>query len=748
MRLLILSLVLLASQLRAASEAPVAATRASRYFEIGVIQLPGDSDPQIGGIDALPNGQLMVSFHRGEVMCYDPRGKTWKLFASGLHEPLGVLVEPDGSVLVMQRPELTRLRDTDGDGVADRYETVWDGFGLSGNYHEFAFGPVRAADGRVFVSLNLASNGSGIYNEIRGAWSPVGMPRERFEAGDWKGAAAKEAGRMFSRVPWRGWVMAIDVAKGEATPWAAGFRSPDGLGVDAAGRLFVSDNQGDWRGTSEVHVVPAGGFHGNPGSLVWRRDWDGTEPMKVPVERLNTLRTRAAINVPYGTYGNSPTQIVTIPSTPAWGPWGGQLLMGEMNESRLFRLLPEEVDGVWQGACVALVDAPALRHGLHRLAFVGDTLYIGHQHQRWVGGEGLSTLRPTGAIAFDVVTVHLGTGGFRFEFTRPLSAAAATSKPWRVRRYRYAYHAAYGSPELDRTDVAVGQVKLSADAKTAELKLPELAPDFIYDFDLSDLAATDGENVLNPHLAYTVNRLVPATPPNTLTGAERVAGWTLLWDGHSFTGWRQAEAGRPASTGWSIAEGVLTVEPGSSTAAGRNNLLTTENFSAFELSFEFLLTPAANSGVKYLVQNVRNGARLIDVGAEYQLLDDERHPDAKRGVDGDRTLGSFYDVVARRAVPTRGAPIVGAWQHGRIVVRPNGEVEHWLNGEKIVEYVRSSPDFHARVAKSAYAKFPLFGEALTGPILLQDHGDRVSFRSLKVKRLSSDTPAAVTPRTP
>src|SRR5262249_52736057 len=153
--------------------------------------------------------------------------------------------------------------------------------------------------------------------------------------------------------------------------------------------LLVNDNQGDWRGTSEVHFVERDRFYGHPASLVWRQNWDGSEPLKLPLSDLNARRTRPAIQIPYGTYGNSPTQMVVIPKTDSWGPFGGQLLMGEMNYARLFRLLPEQVDGVWQGACVALLDAPALKAGLHRLAFVGDTLYIGRTHLVWAGGEGI-----------------------------------------------------------------------------------------------------------------------------------------------------------------------------------------------------------------------------------------------------------------------------------------------------------------------------------------------------------------------
>ena len=342
--------------------------------------------------------------------------------------------------------------------------------------------------------------------EIRGEWSPVGLPREKFYGGEWR-KVNKDAGRMYSRVAWRGWVMEIDPATGAGTPFASGFRSPDGLGFDSRGNLLVSDNQGDWRGTSELFIVKRDGFYGHPASLVWRKDWDGTDPLKVPVARLDQLRTPAAIWFPYGTYANSPTQMMTIPKTPAWGPFGGQLLIGEMNVPKILRILPEEVDGVWQGATVAFIASDAVKRGLHRFVFIGDTLYCGRTHLSWAGAEGISTVQSTGRFPFDPLDMHVTPHGFRFDFTEPLDAAATDSALWPAQRYRYAYHAAYGSPEMEKADVAAVRVKLSNGGKTAEVELPEMKTDFIYDFDLSKLRAASGAAPLNPRIAYTLRRV-------------------------------------------------------------------------------------------------------------------------------------------------------------------------------------------------------------------------------------------------
>jgi len=475
------------------------------FFTVTPVLTPPLVDPQVGGMDVTADGRLVVAFHRGEVGIYTPKTQDWKIFAQGLHEPLGVLVEKDGSILVMQRPELTRLRDTTGAGVADSYETVWDGFGMSGNYHEFAFGPVRGPNGKLYVTLNLASNGGSIREEIRGEWSPIGVPREKFYT-DWKNARGS-VGRMYSRVAWRGWVMEVDPATGIAAPFASGMRSPDGINFDSQGNLLVSDNQGDWRGTCELFIVKRGGFYGHPASLVWRKDWDGTEPLKVPVARLDELRTPAAIWFPYGSYANSVTQMLTIPKTPAWGPFGGQMLIGEMNAAKIFRMLPEEVDGVWQGATVALMDSPEIKRGLHRFAFIGDTLYAGRTHLSWAGGEGISAIKPTGRIPFDPLTMRVTPKGFRFEFTEALDPGAGDPALWSARRYAYAYHPTYGSPEINKADVRPVSVKLSADRKTAEVELSAMTVDSIYDFDLAKIKSATGAGPLNPHIAYTLRRV-------------------------------------------------------------------------------------------------------------------------------------------------------------------------------------------------------------------------------------------------
>lgn len=474
------------------------------FYKVTEVKAPPGVDPQVGGLCAMPDGRMAAVFHRGEVAFYHPAKKEWSIFAEGLHEPLGVLNEPDGSLLVMQRAELTRLRDTKGTGRADSFETVWDGFGMTGNYHEFAFGPVRNAQGKLYVGLNLASSGDTVHEEVRGQWLNVGLDRQAFY-GDWK-TNSKLAGRMYSRVPWRGWIMELDPANGKVTPFASGFRSPDGLGFDAYGQLVVSDNQGDWRGTSELHVVQKGGFYGHPASLPWRSDWGKQPPLETPMEKLNKLRTPAAVWFPHMSYANSPTQMVRIPETPAWGPYGGQLVIGEMNVSKLLRLTTEQVKGVWQGACYPFIEMKDLKPGLHRLAFLGNQLWVGRTHLTWAGGENLGVVEPTGALPLDALEINLTRTGFKIRFTRSLAPSCNQVSMWAIRRYTYAYHEEYGSPELKEKWVIPSDVILSEEGRCAEIFTTELDEDFVYDFYFDKLRSAKGDAPLNVRAAYTLRR--------------------------------------------------------------------------------------------------------------------------------------------------------------------------------------------------------------------------------------------------
>ncbi len=229
---------------------------------------------------------------------------------------------------------------------------------------------------------------------------------------------------------------------------------------------------------------------------------------------------------------------------------------------------------------------------------------------------------------------------------------------------------------------------------------------------------------------YVVNNL-----DNQLTEYEEENGWKLLFDGNSSTGWRGAKLDAFPEKGWTIQDGVLTIEAsdgGESTNAG--DIVTEEKYSAFDLSFDFKLTEGANSGVKYFV-TLSEETKGSAIGLEYQILDDAKHPDAKQGINGNRTLASLYDLITAEKQERFLKPI-GEWNKGRVVVYPDNKVEHYLNGIKVVEYQRGSEDYRNLVAGSKYKVFENFGEAEEGHLLLQDHGDKVSFKSIKIKTLN------------
>lgn len=232
-----------------------------------------------------------------------------------------------------------------------------------------------------------------------------------------------------------------------------------------------------------------------------------------------------------------------------------------------------------------------------------------------------------------------------------------------------------------------------------------------------------------PKSIYVVN-----LTPNTLSTQEKANGYKLLFDGKTNAGWIGAYKSTFPAKGWNIANGQLSVLPsGGAESTNGGDIVTKEEFSAFDLSFEFKLSEGANSGVKYFV-TLSEGNKGSAIGLEYQVLDDEKHPDAKLGRDGNRTLASLYDLISSKKEARFLRPI-GAWNNARLVVYPNNKVEHYLNGVKVLEYTRGSAEFKKLVAMSKYKDWKNFGEATKGHILLQDHGNKVSFRTIKIKSL-------------
>ena len=236
----------------------------------------------------------------------------------------------------------------------------------------------------------------------------------------------------------------------------------------------------------------------------------------------------------------------------------------------------------------------------------------------------------------------------------------------------------------------------------------------------------------NPVKYSRKSPLTPINTKNNLTIKEQKSGWKMLWDGKTTAGWRGAKLTQFPKSGWKINNGDLTVQAsngGESSAGG--DIVTTESYGDFELKVDFKLSSGANSGIKYYVDTNINKGPGSSIGLEYQILDDDLHPDAKKGSHkGSRTVSSLYDLI--QANPNKPIKAVGEWNSAYIISK-KGHVEHWLNGVKVLDYERGSVNFLKLVSESKYVKWPNFGTLKNGKILLQDHGDLVSFKNIKIR---------------
>lgn len=403
----------------------------------------------------------------------------------------------------MQRPELTRLVDTDGDGQADVYEKVTADFGLSGNYHEFNFGPVKDPDGNLFIALNSASAGGKIRPKVRGELNLEGRDGETGMR------------QMYSVVPYRGWVMKL-TPDGELHPFASGFRSPNGLGMSPEGDLFVTDNQSDWVETNTLYHVQEGKFYGHPASLVWEEGWDKGSPFDLPISELKAMRTVAAVLFPHGIIANSPSEPAWDTTEGGFGPFAGQLFVGEMNNPRLIRVMLEKVGGEFQGACIPFVNNQ-LPIGNNRLAFAPDgSLWVGKAiHGNWAGDTGIQRIVYTGVPPMDVYSMHLTKDGFDITFTQPVDKTAALDpNNYTLQHYFYEYRKKpFDEPtdkniQQDLQELPIADISISRNGKTVSIKLDELKAGYVYELSLENIESRRGRPLENTLVCYTLNRLL------------------------------------------------------------------------------------------------------------------------------------------------------------------------------------------------------------------------------------------------
>lgn len=469
----------------------------AKFYKVSTILLPADCVLEVGGLAFRPDGKLLACTRRGEVwLIHNPTADSladvkMTKFAGGLHEALGLWVQDNNTVYVVQRPELTKMIDKDGDGTADEFVTVCDKWGVSGDYHEFAFGPARDKDGKFFVTLNVGFGG---------------------------GHQAK--------APWRGWCVKIDPKTGGLEPFAYGLRSPNGVNFSPDGDLFYCDNQGEWVATNKMHHLQPGKFYGHQAGLRWVKDspfagkvadkvafgmrYDGLDKDGKTEGKYPEL-TPPCIWFPYGRMGKSASEPVWDTTGGKFGPFAGQCFVGDQTNSCVMRVALEKVNGVFQGACFPF--RHGLQCGVNRLAFAPDgSMMVGQTNRGWgsLGGKpyGLQRIAYDGKVPFEIHHVALTATGFDLVFTKPVDPKSLADKPVSVASFTYVYKGDYGCPETDTKFEKLGKVKLSADGKTLSVPVSGLRRGRVYEIRADGVLNADGDKPLHPEAYYTLNELV------------------------------------------------------------------------------------------------------------------------------------------------------------------------------------------------------------------------------------------------
>lgn len=484
------------------------------YFRILKMSSPEGTLLEVGGLTVLPNGDLGVSTRRGDVYIVEnptSRRPFFRKFATGLHEILG-LAWKDGALYCAQRGELTKLVDTNMDGKADVYETVY-AWPISGHYHEYSFGPKLAPDGSFFVSANVAFGDE--------EW--------------WRGE---------SRVPWRGWIMHIAADGSKMEPWATGMRSPCGISM-INGELFYTENQGDYMGSGGIWRVQKGDFVGHPAGLRWTdlpnsplkltaqqfnaqlderkvKNAQGRyiKPENVIEEKFKTMYEvkkaipelrLPAVWLPHGVLGISNSEMVTIPEG-AFGPFAGQTLVGDQGQSKIMRVVLEKVKGEYQG--VAFDFRSGFQSGVLRMAWGQDgSLFVGETNRGWGSAgdanEGLQRLTWNNRVPFEMQTVKAMPDGFEIEFTLPVDKKSAEDiASYAVSSFIYKYHPVYGSPTVNMENCTVKGVKVSEDGLKVRVIVDNLRQYYIHNITLEGVRSKDNfYSLVHPTGYYTLNNI-------------------------------------------------------------------------------------------------------------------------------------------------------------------------------------------------------------------------------------------------
>jgi glucose/arabinose dehydrogenase len=459
------------------------------YYKILTFTPPPGEVLEAGALEVLPDGKVAVGTRRGEVWLIDnayaddPGAAKFSRFARGLHEVLG-LASKDGWLYVTQRPDVSRLKDTNGDGKADVFEVVTDGWEINGDYHEYAFGSRFDKNGNLWITLCL----TGSFN---------------------------------SNSKFRGWAMKV-TPDGKAIPFASGIRSPGGVGFNAEGDVFYTDNQGPWNGCCGLKHIRQGGFSGHPGGLRWYTEKEaaylGPAPavprsgsrMMTEAERIPQLEP-TAVMFPYGPMGQSASGFDCDQSGGKFGPFEKQLFVGDQTHSTVMRVFLEKVRGHYQGACFPF--RQGFGSGVVPVRFGKDgSLFVGGTNRGW-GSRGPKTfaierLAWTGKVPFEIREMKALPDGFELTFTKPVDAATAgNAESYTLKTFTYIYQSTYGSPEVDQTTPEITGVTVSPDRESVRLRVKGLQKGHIHDLAAKGVRSAEGQALLHPQAYYTLNYL-------------------------------------------------------------------------------------------------------------------------------------------------------------------------------------------------------------------------------------------------
>lgn len=441
---------------------------------------------EVSGMEWMDDGRLAVCIRKGEVWLLDgvlsgkPEAVKYQLFASGLHEPLG-LMKDGKDLLVCQRGEVTRLQDKNGDGVADGYLTECDGWNVSGNYHAYAYGPQRDGRGKVWVTLN------------------VGM-----------GKLANNS------VGWRGWGGVVG-EDGSFVPKSFGMRSPCGLGTNREGEVFFSDQQGTWIPATPIYHLREGVFYGNQESAGTLKSKGA--PFQMTMPKANQPYPMAlesserfvppAVWLPYNKMGRSATDIERIEAKGTFGPFDGQLLVGEFTNAAINRVFLEKVNGQYQGACFPFLEE--FPSAVFRLKFAPDgSLMVGLTNRGWssLGNRayGLVRVKGTGETPFAIKEMRARPDGFELEFTKRLKKEGLEGA-FSMSSFTYQYSSRYGGDEIETMRHKISSIELAEDGKTVRLILEGLRPLYVHELRTKGIRSLDGGELAHPNVWYTLNAI-------------------------------------------------------------------------------------------------------------------------------------------------------------------------------------------------------------------------------------------------